>query len=158
MKNRAFTLVELIIVIVILGILSAFAIPKFINLNQDAARATDAGIFASFKTALHLAHTQWIAKGKPATITLQNETISMTSGGWPGSTSMTVSSCENLFHQIMDTSVETTQSLGEDGANKFFVTGSGNTCYFVDLKKTKNASYRMMQYRTTDGYLWQHLQ
>ena len=39
MRNKGFTLIELIIVIVILGILSAVALPKFINLQDDALQA-----------------------------------------------------------------------------------------------------------------------
>ncbi|MFA7241831.1 MAG: type II secretion system protein [Sulfuricellaceae bacterium] len=46
MKNQqsGFTLIELVVVIVILGILSATAVPKFMNLKADAASAAAAGV------------------------------------------------------------------------------------------------------------------
>ena len=43
-KQSGFTLVELVMVIVILGILAATAIPAFINLQSDARVATVAGV------------------------------------------------------------------------------------------------------------------
>ncbi len=48
LKNRAFTMLELVVVIVILGILSAIAIPKF-NASRDDARFTV--LTTSFKQA-----------------------------------------------------------------------------------------------------------
>jgi MSHA pilin protein MshA len=48
-KNSGFTLVELIVVIVILGILSAVAIPKFINVTFDTRIATLNGIAAQVR-------------------------------------------------------------------------------------------------------------
>jgi general secretion pathway protein G len=39
-KNRAFTLVEILIVVVILGILAAIVIPRFANASKDARRAS----------------------------------------------------------------------------------------------------------------------
>jgi MSHA pilin protein MshA len=54
-KVSGFTLIELVVVITILGILAAFAVPKFIALDTQARIATINGLAGSVKSAAALA-------------------------------------------------------------------------------------------------------
>ncbi|MBI5237563.1 MAG: prepilin-type N-terminal cleavage/methylation domain-containing protein [Deltaproteobacteria bacterium] len=62
-NKKGFTLIELVMVIVILAILAAVAIPRFIDLQSDARISTAKGIGASIAGAANILHSQYLLKG-----------------------------------------------------------------------------------------------
>lgn len=65
-KQRGFTLIELVVVIVILGILAATAAPKFIDLTGDAKSSVMQGVKGSIESAVSMVHAKAIISGKTA--------------------------------------------------------------------------------------------
>jgi len=73
-------LIELVVVITILGILAAFAVPRFASLEVQARTASRDAIGGSVRSGAALAHALWLAQGQPATVTMEGQVITMVNG------------------------------------------------------------------------------
>lgn len=85
--NRGFTLIELVMIIVILGILSVVAIPRYINMEQEARQAAALGYLGALESALsihvadhYLRDTKWVGNGQQAMDNLMESGSEMPDG------------------------------------------------------------------------------
>lgn len=138
------------VVVVVLGVLGAAALSRFVDLSDDAKAARVAEMGGAFREAVGLAHAKWIAQGASASLNAiaaeGGSTIGVNDAGWPenafaggGNGVVTASECVELWSDLLVSppSVSTTT-----GAAAWLASVEGTTtCRYVD-NETSGLEFR----------------
>ncbi len=99
-EQKGFTLIEIIAVLIILGILAAVAVPKYLDMTGDAKIKTAEGQVAEIKSTLNLAYAKYVIREgtKPSGQDVVDETeltpagftLGVTPDDWHGTLSVAV--------------------------------------------------------------------
>ena len=139
-REHGFTVIELVVVIAILGILAAVALPRFASLTNDAYEAKLEGTQGGFASAVVIAHSAWLTRPNPAgAVVLEGGTVleMHTTTGWPR-----ISATQDatlLYNRLMSTTLDSS-----------FTTASvvANTASYV-LTAYMNANNRILYTQAT---------
>ncbi len=146
-------MIELVVVVMILGILAATALPKFMNVTEQAHEAAVAGAGGGLGSAVALAHAQWVANGHTTTVDnlvgFGDDTVDMSANGWPtdtlGSNTITTSTgdCGNVWRGVL----QNPPSAGTAGTEDFAITAVAGVCTFT----YSNGGTMTIAYDTANG-------
>ncbi|MFZ1908703.1 MAG: type II secretion system protein [Burkholderiales bacterium] len=154
-KASGFTLIELVVIIVILGVLAAVAVPQFLDLKADTYKASVAQSAGAFSSAVSLAHLSCLVKGYAGQDNLPGfgaGIVDFNSNCYPSSTNgnngnVNANRCLQIWNGVL--SLAPSISTAASASTEYRAQGSGTTCTFTYRKDT--STVRSFTYSTANG-------
>ncbi|MCQ1057130.1 prepilin-type N-terminal cleavage/methylation domain-containing protein [Photobacterium sp. ZSDE20] len=158
-KQAGFSLVELVIVIIVVGLLAVAALPRFLNVTDEAKKAQIEGVAGGYATAVLSARAQWEAYGRPVQgefnrvnydgtefyLSTKSKDSFLTGEGYPVSANQNQindideTDCVWLMEELLQNPPQVTSDSAEavDGKNQFYAidasSGVNKECRYYQL-------------------------
>jgi MSHA pilin protein MshB len=138
-RSKGFTLIELVVVIVVLGILAAVALPRFISVTKDAHESAVKGVGGALASAVLLVRSQWEVNRNNGSTTTPNTNVAgfgdglvdVNASGWPLGTGAALN-CVQVWTNILQGSAPSVGTVSTVAAPVDYVaTTAGTTCTYT---------------------------
>lgn len=147
---RGFTLIEMVVVISLISILAAVALPRMMETYDNAHEAAIYGAGGAMASAVVLVRSQWVANGSSVAVTgvsgFGNDDVATSADGWPTDTGQGAGSSNNAVMDSPERCVRIWRGLLVANAPSVSTNVAVSSDYLVD---TVNGNCRF-NYRRTD--------
>lgn len=171
-SEKGFTIIELVVVILLLGILTATALPRFMDITSEAHDAVVQGVLGGLNTGVALSRATWFAQGRSGAITGigNNQTINVNTMGYPTNVTngnpAAATDCATVYTQLLQEGGRPTIIASTAGALSTWptpaaITNSYSTdfvaavsvpvCFYIYTGEGQNVSSPVMAYDTSTG-------